>query len=254
MIPRTKTLALALLAALLLPGCVQVVAYRTNPTLEARAGQIKSLVLLPPSVEVFELDAGGVKEKRDEWSSQAKKNITAAVQAELKERTALVPTSLSEESVQQELKTDFEETLGIFDAVSTAIMLHTYSPPPLRFEEKVKNFDYSLGEEIQRLKTGKEDAFLLIKGVDHIWTEGRKALQVFGVILGVGAGVATGIVSIPVLGGGTFMSLALVDARSGSILWYKPLARGGGYDFRDPASVNSLVKELFKDFPLGKEK
>lgn len=253
---RIKRLSLVLVA-LFLSGCVQVAAYRNHPTLDARAGQIRTLAMLPPSVEVFELDAGGIKEKRDEWSTQARNNIATAVRAELQERTGVVFHSLAEGALSEEAGADFEETLAMFDTVSMSIILHTYSPPSppeLRFEEKIKNFDYSLGEEIKRLKTGEGDAFLLIKGADHVWTEGRKALQAFGVLLGLGAGVGTGVMVIPVLGGGTTLYAALVDPNEGSILWYKPIARGAGYDFRDPISVNSLVKELLNDFPLGKAK
>lgn len=251
-----KTLGF-LLTSLLFAGCALVPPYRAHSNLEARAKGIRTVVLLPPRAEVFQLDTGGTSEKIDEWSAHANENIAAAIQTELQGRVGLLLKLLPEDSMREEAKSNLEETHALFDAVNTSIILHTYSPPSPPesiFEEKIKDFDYSLGSEVKDLRIGEADSLILVRGVDHIWTEGRKALQVFGVILGIGAGVGTGAVVIPVLGGGTTLNLALIDPHNGSILWYKPIAKGGGYDFRDPASVNSLVKELFKDFPIGKEK
>lgn len=107
---------------------------------------------------------------------------------------------------------------------------------------------------MRELKVGEDDVLLLATGVDHVWSEGRRALQALGVILGIGAGVATGVVVIPMLGGGTELHLALVDANTGSILWYNRAGRQAGYDLRDAASAMSLVKELFQGFALGGDK
>lgn len=243
-------------AALFFAGCALHPSYRAHPGLQNRAKMIQTVVVLPPRVDVFHLDTGGVREKIDDWSTQAKKNLTAAIQAELQGRAGLLVKSPPEESMPEEVKSDLEETYTLFDTVNRTIILHTYSPPSppnQLFAEKIENFEYSLGREVQALTTGEAGNLLLVRGVDHIWTEGRQALQLLGVILGIGAGVATGVVVIPVMGGGTGLSVALVDANTGSILWYNQEGRGGGYDLRDPASAAELVKELLKDFPLGKK-
>ena len=70
-------------------------------------------------------------------------------------------------------------------------------------------------------------------------------------MLGIGAGVATGMVIIPQLGGGTDLQAALVDGRSGDLLWYHAVGGGAGHDLRDPESAASLVKNLFSEFPSG---
>lgn len=242
-----------LTVSLILGGCA-LPSYRSHPTLETRAEETKGFVLLPPRVEVFHLDTGGVREKMDEWSSQAKKNIMVAAQAELSARGLRVE-SFPEEPAADKASSSLEETHALFDILNTSIVLHTYSPPspPEQiFEEKIKNFDYSLGEEIQQLRKGPEDLLVLLKGTDHVWTEGRKALQAFGVLLGLGAAVGTGVVVIPVLGGGTELIMAIVDAHTGSLLWYNRKGSGAGYDLRDPGSATSLVRELLKDLPFGK--
>jgi hypothetical protein len=243
-----------LLLGVVLSGCALAPPYRVHPDLQEKAKLTRALAVMPPKVEVFQLGPGGVREKMDGWSSQAKQNILVAIESELKTRAGLRVTTLAEGSLSEEAKSNVEDTHKLFDAVNSSIVLHTYNPPAppeYQFEEKIKHFDYSLGKEVQRLRLDEADVLLLAMGVDHIWTEGRKALQAFGVLLGIGAGVATGVVVIPVLGGGTEIAVALLDAHSGSILWYNRAESGAGYDLRDPASASNLVKEVFKEFPIG---
>ena len=146
------------------------------------------------------------------------------------------------------------------------ILLHTYPNTNVRghfFEEKVQNFDYSLGTEVGGLVKGA-DALLFLDAQDHVWTAGRQALQALGVILSVGAGIATGvrnpalaaritalIIPVPVMSGGTVVRAALVDSRTGDILWINAMGSGAGTDLRDPASARAMVSELFKDFSVS---
>jgi hypothetical protein len=235
---------------LLLAGCAMVPPYRAHPSLETRAKGIKTVAILPPRVDVFQIDAGGVREKIDEWSTQAKKNLEDAVRAELQRRIGFLITPHSQESLPEEVKSNLEETYSLFDAVNTAILLHTYfDNPNYRFEEKIANFDYSLGKEVKGLAKEGVEILFLVSGTDHIWTGGRQALQAVAVILGLG----TGIVVMPALGGGTAVNVALVDARSGDILWYNVTQSGGGVDLRDPKSAADLVKDLLENFPIGKK-
>jgi hypothetical protein len=115
------------------------------------------------------------------------------------------------------------------------------------------NFDYSLGKEVKGLAKEGVEILFLVSGTDHVWTGGRQALQAIAVIIGIGAGVATGVMVLPALGGGTAINVALVDARSGEILWYNVKQSGGGVDLRDPKSAADLVKDLLEDFPIGKK-
>jgi hypothetical protein len=240
--------------SLLLSGCVMVPPHRSHPSLEAKAKGIKTVAILPPRVDIFQIDAGGVREKMDEWSTQAKKNIEDAVRAELHRRTGFLITPRSQESLPEEVKSNLEETYSLFDAVNTSILLHTYfQDPNYRFEEKMTNFDYSLGKEVKGLAKEGVEILFLVSGTDHVWTGGRQALQAIAVIIGIGAGVATGVMVLPALGGGTAINVALVDARSGEILWYNVKQSGGGVDLRDPKSAADLVKDLLEDFPIGKK-
>lgn len=201
-------------------------------------------MLLPPVVHVESLSAGGVQEEQEEWSRQAEGNVITALQEQLKARPGLQLEYLSPGSLPQETKANLTETQALFDAVNISILLHTYGPEPMRFPDKVDNFDYSLGMEVNKL-AGQADALLVVRAEDHISTEGRKALQAASVILGA----LVGVVMVPA-GGATMVSAALIDARSGSLLWYNWIGSGGGYDLREAASTNSLIKGLLVDFPL----
>lgn len=252
----TKKVLALVLTGLLLTGCALTPPYRVHPNFQDKLKMFKTVAVLPPDVDVFYVEVGGIPEKMEEWSKQARKNILTAVQAELAGRAGFIVKPFAEDSLPEGAKSVLEENHAFFEAVKISIVMHTYPPPAgvFPFEEKVKNFDYSLGEEIRELKMGEADALLLVDGMDHIWSEGRKALQALGVIIGIGAGVRTGVVIIPRLGGGTGVNAALIDVNGGSILWYNGVGSGAGYDLRDPESSASLVKELFKDFPPSQEK
>jgi hypothetical protein len=245
----------SLCIALLLSGCAATaVPYRVNPHFAERSRQMRTTVIVPPKIKVYRLDAGGVREEIEEWSTQARNNIVTAVNKELNATTRTTLELLAEESLAE--NRTWEETRALYDAVSAMIFLHTYSDPrnPNHFfEEKIKNFDYSLGSDVGQL-ANKGQALLFLDAEDHEWTGGRQALQALGVIVGIGAAVATGVVIIPGLGGGTSLRAALVDAATGDILWINGVSAGAGTHLKDPASASEMVARLFKDFPSFHEK
>jgi len=247
-----KQLAWLALLACLLSGCVPAASSRGNPRFQEQVAPIRAVALLPPQVKVYRLDVGSVREEIEEWSAQARTNVVTALENELRARMKAAVKVLREESLAEE-KARLEETRALYAAVSAMIFLHTYSNPnsiAYFFEEKLKNFDYSLGSEVSSLANGA-DALLLLDAQDHVWTTGRQALQALGVILGIGAGVATGVVNIPVMGGGASVRATLVDRGTGDILWINAVGAGAGKDLRDPASAKEMVSQLFKDFPMS---
>ncbi len=221
-----KNIGLAL-SVLLIAACATPSSYRASPNLEQKRNLIKAVVVLPPAIHVESLSAGGVHEEQEEWSRQAEKNVMTAVEEQLKGRSGLRIEYLPKDTLSKEMEANLTETQALFDAVSTSVVVHTYGPEPARFPEKISNFDYSLGPEVNQL-AGPADALLVIRADDHISTEGRKSLQVAGMVLGA----LVGVVMVPVAGT-TVASAALVDARSGSLLWYNLTGSQGGYDLRE---------------------
>jgi len=112
------------------------------------------------------------------------------------------------------------------------------------FPEKISNFDYSLGTEVNKL-AGQADALLVIRANDHISDRGPQ-----GVAGDRRDSRRPGRSRDGAVGGATLASTALVDARSGSLLWYNLVFSSGGYDLRDSTSAHELVKALLVDFPV----
>jgi hypothetical protein len=233
-----------LLVFSVLAGCATVPNYRSNPQLSEKLDTTKRIVLIPLKTDVYQLTAGGVKEKMDEWTLQAKRNVMTAIQEELKIKPMLFTKPFEESLLSVENQNNLYETSALYDAVSSSIMFHTYGLPEHRFQEKITNFDYSLGPEIKEL-AGDVDAVLFVSCVDHIASAGRKALQTGGIILSALLGANVG----PPMGV-TTISIALVDANSGFILWYNMHSSGGDHDLRDPINTTTLVKNLLEDLPI----
>ena len=239
---RTNMLNL-ILVALLLTGCATTQSsFRVHPLLNEKLKKTQTVVMIPPKIEVYQISAGGVREKMDEWTETAKKNVAEAIKDELENRAGFVFSFLSTNSLSKEMQSNLKETQALFGVVKSSIRTHTYGPPEQRFSEKIENFDYSLGTEVTELSE-QADVLLLVDGVNLLATGGRKAIQAGAVIVGL----LTGVVALP-QGTSSAISMALIDADSGFILWYN--IKGGARDFRDPASVSILVKKLFVDFPI----
>ena len=250
---RIKYLALLVSLIYLFSGCVLPAASsRANARLAGRSRQIRTVALLPLEIKVYQIDAGGVHEEIATWSEQARENVITLVETELRAKMNAAVTIVNAESLAEE-RPILQETRALYSAVSTMILLHTYPNPNFAgyfFEEKLRNFDYSLGSDVGDLASGA-DALLLLDAEDHIWTGGRQALQALGDILGIGAAVVTRVVIIPQLAGGTTVRAALVDSRTGDILWINTIGAGGGRDLRDAASTKEWISQMFNDFPTS---
>jgi hypothetical protein len=218
--------------------------YRTTPQLDRKLQDAKSITLLPLKIDVFQVSAGGVIEKMDAWSGQAERNVMSAVEDSLANKPLLNLKTFNATLLSEEERINFEETAALFDAVSASILLHTYGPPEHRFPDKIAHFDYTLGAEVGKLADGG-DALLLVSGIDHISTAGRKALQAGTMILGA----LVGVVVAP-QGGLTALRIALVDADTGELLWFNWHGSAGDHDFRNPVNTRELVMSLLEGFPL----
>jgi len=220
---------------------------RIHPEATARSAEIKTVVLVAPEIKVFELSTGDTTELRDEWSAQGKDNVTKALQMRFSEKSIKI-SDLKAESAEDP---DFKEIMALFEVVSASIIRHTYNEGanPNFFADKMQNFDYSLGPLDKVLSPSGGDAILLVYGVDHISTAGKKALNVLGAVTGIAVGAFNGVMLLPRMQG-TSIRMALID-RNGSILWYN--INSGMFDLRDSASSTELVNKTLEDFPgLGR--
>ena len=235
-----------ILAGLLISACATAPRYRAHPQLNSKIEKVKTITVIPLKVDVYQVTAGGVKEKMDEWCTQAKRNVLTAIENELELRPLLNIKSFPETFMSDDQRFNLEQTGALFNAINSSIIFHTYGQPVHRFPEKIQNFDYTLGPEVRQL-SDQTDALLFVRGVDNIATAGRKAVQAGSVILGALVGVQV----TPNLGV-TSVNLALVDANTGDVLWYNFHASAGDHDLRNPIDTTAMVMDILKDFPIKK--
>jgi hypothetical protein len=222
--------------------------FHGHPDLAAKATQIKRISILPTQIQLYEIGAGGSLEKMDDWSKTANGNIRQALINEFAKREQLSVTDFDEDSLPADLRSSYDETLLLYDAVSNAILTHTfkwqYGPPAAQapfFPEKAREFRYSLGEAVADLPSGS-DVLLLVRGFDQRSSGGRKALNVATGIIGA----ALGVVAVP-RGGDNMFTATLVDAKTGDILWFSHSLKP--YDLRNLAEAQQLAVEFMIDLP-----
>ncbi len=244
---RTQPLNIPLWATifcLLFAGGCAAPNYRARPDLQNRSQGIRSVALLSPDITVYEISAGGVRDERSEWSAQGRENTARAVTQLLRDR------GIDVKSVPADLEAapEVREVKALFRAVLASILLHTYNPGqnPNVFQDKVSNFDYSLGSLEQLLRRSGADALLIVTGQDEVSTGGQKALTTLGILAGAAAGAFTGVIVMPRIPGAN-VKIALAD-RTGDILWFN-VEGSTGADLRDPASAASFAAGAFDGFP-----
>lgn len=237
--------ATVLLIALLSVGCVTP--YREVRDFDQRFGGIRRVTLLPPKVAVYKLTAGGVEEEVREWTESARRLLAAELEREIRERGNLefvpYPDPIAEDAIPGDSAagwTPLEENWALFEAVAEAAFLHTYDQMQL-FAHKKQNFDYTLGPDAAVLVEGiGADAFLIVVATDYVETAGRQALIGLGVAVGLFTGVMVGPEVSP-----TSVILALIEARTGDVLWFNSVA-STGIDLRSPQDDADMVDLVMK--------
>jgi hypothetical protein len=216
---------------------------RIIPDVAMKSQGIRVIALASPDVKIYEVSAGGVHELNDEWSARGKENVSKAVFTKFSGSGMKITLLTPDSETEQELK----EVFSLFEAVSYSITTHTYGEKnPNLFEDKVNNFDYSVGSLDMFLDKSGADALLLVTGIDEIATGGKVALNVLGAITGVAVGVVTGVAPLPRMEGAA-MRMALVD-RNGTVLWYN--VRGSTRaDLRHLDSSSDFIDDTLEDFP-----
>lgn len=240
----------ALLAIAFLSGCATT-PYRAHPQFEERLGAGLRVAVMPPDVKVYQITAGEVRERMDEWSETARTNVLAAINKRLTSGGAHTIRKF-DPSVSAAAREEFEDAQSLFRAVALSAALHAY-PTPAQLQTKTEHFDYSLGPLPTLAQASEADALLFVQGLDHVSTSGRVARNVVVTILAVAATAASGVpLFLPSSGGGvTAIWAGLVDAQTGDVLWFNKHATAGAHDLRDPASAEAFVTDTLEGLAKG---
>lgn len=199
---------------LVLSGCAETSAARTNANFHKEVRRIAATVVVPVDITVYEEQAGCAAQVKDQWCDVAKKNLLEALVKGLKKKRYAVTVAEAEKSGNPELR----EIQNLYRAVNKSIQLHTYGPQ--LFPGKVSRFEYSVGSTERFLREARADAIMLISGLERIKPDGNKS----------------------------YVSLG-VAGPSGDIIWYDMGSSKGEHDLRDPEGAEMLVYSVLSAFP-----
>lgn len=228
---------LLVLVLLATTGCMPAL-QSNQDELTSRAKRLRTIAMLTPDTTISELSAGGVKEKRDDWTATGRANVERAIIENLQARQVHVKVLRP----GGELGDEADEIKALHRAVLGSIYSHAYywgGQNPDFFPDRLKKFDYSVGSLEKLLRKQRADGLLLVHARDEISSTGRKALRVVQAINPFGAAERGGV---------TVVEVSLAD-RKGDILWNYFFAESGGYDLRDPDSTRKFIARLLDDFP-----
>lgn len=222
---RSRAILLGVLALLVLPGAAPNDEHRVHPELEARIGAVRTLGLVEPQVDAFELDASGARVPRPDWSELGRANVLAALEAEMRAHGFEVKAvSAAEPGAKEELR---QVTL-LYEAVGAAIVQATYVNA---FPWKLDRFEYTVGDIAALTAAAGVDALVFTYAIANISSGGRVALQVLGA---AGSGI-------------DWLIVGIVD-RNGEVLWFGRV-HSTASDVRNPATAAVLVRTATDRLP-----
>lgn len=194
------------------------------------------VIVIEPDVEVKEVSAGGVPEKIDAWSLQAKQNLASALEKQLVSKHYFEKVVLPELSLES--MATLNEHVALYDVVGQNAFFYGRAVFPA-WEQKKKAFDYTLGNGLKDIgeKTGA-DAALFIIGQDYVSSGGRKATRLLAAMLGVVLPPSP-----------TFVSVGLVELKTGNVLWMNYLMAADSEDLRKATDVDEILTEIFSKYP-----
>lgn len=235
---RALALACALVAA---PTLAQEKA-AVKPGFSMPTDKPVRILVFRPDVKVGSQSAGGVVTPNAEWTANARTHLADAL-------VAAKPGRAKEVVFMPELEGDDATTLNeyrsLFKGVATTVLQHRLFKGD-RLPTKITGFEYTLGPGVAKLgELGRADYGLFVVTNDAYGDSGRKALQIFGLLMAGATGVG-GMVSSGIHAG----YAGLVDLKTGDLVWLNADLKMGG-DVREMDGAAKRVSQLLEEFPGG---
>lgn len=200
------------------------------------------LLVMQPDINVGVLTAGGMVEPREDWTEEARRNVTQSLISRQNRHGGRTKVANSREDTGADPAL-VEDLTDLHNMVGAAIILHKYSAFPL--PTKRDKFDWTLGERaVEFGTTAQYDYALFLHAQDSFSSGGRVALQVLSA-LGCGFGVC-----VMPTGGAQVAFASLVDLRSGKVVWFNTLASSVG-DIRTAEGADKMVEKLLESMVAG---
>ena len=194
------------------------------------------IVLMRPSIAVGARSTGGLPEPNADWTDQARENIGRALaetQGHLGNDVVNYVEPVGEDARR------VAEYRSLFSSLALSVITYQFFPGNrLPTKKRKGSFVWNIGPEVASLP-GLEgaDYALFITTDDQYGSTGRKVLQVFAAMGGVGitSGVHKGYAG-------------LIDLHTGDLVWLNADLQMGG-DVRTPDGAKKRVAQLFEGFP-----
>ena len=223
----------ALLLITLLAGCAsQPKTVKQIDRLDAVDDQKPTLLVMTPDVKYYLVTAGGVSQPHGQWTEAARRHFQNAP-LEFAERRGTNLAMLPDDINLGEAEIAYQK---LYSAVGLTILTHHYGSLPL--PSKQGSFDWSLGNGVKEIGDKYHADYALFSYYrDYQASGGRIAFAMLAALAGVGVGTGAE---------GGFA--ALVDLRSGEIVWFNVVQAGSG-ELREAQSARTVVQQLFADLP-----
>ncbi|HWT16386.1 MAG TPA: hypothetical protein VN581_11425 [Patescibacteria group bacterium] len=201
----------------------------------------KTIVMVEPSIQLYQMQASGMLEPKADWTRQAREYFPAAVNEFLTRKNAkLAPDYYPEANLPADHR--IRQVLALNMAVMGTIFQHSYLhvPLPTRGTKRRKPLSWTVGPGVQEIRkiTGA-DYMLTLQISDSYSSKGRVAMMVLGLAL-----------QVAILQGGTQGGIAtLVDLETGEVVWFNVMTDQMG-DMRDREGATETARRLLKGLPL----
>ena len=226
-----------------LAGCAATPDASVHESIAGKAEQRmpRKMLLLPADIRVHEISAGGVVEKVDDWTTSANNHAMKSVREIAGSKSLFEPKEIP--ALGEAEKQVLDQHLALYELVAGSADF-SKSGPFAPWRERAKNFDYTLGPGLKEFAERSDlDAAVIVIGSDYISSSGRKATMALGIL----AAALTGVAVVPA-GGQAFVSVGVVDLRTGNLLWFAT-SRGQSSDLRQEQQVRAVLDKLFTGYP-----
>lgn len=201
----------------------------------------KSVVLVEPSIQLYEMQASGLMEPRADWTRAARTDLPAAIESILRARQAELRP---EYRVPPELDTASQprQILALNEAVINTIYTHSYLhvPLPTRGVARKKSLSWTLGPGVAAIREETGADYMLNVIVRDSYTSGGRAALM----------IAAAVLQLGILQGGQQYGVAtLVDLHTGDVVWFNVMSDSLG-DLRDPKGTQETAEKLLRGIPL----
>lgn len=212
-------------------------AVRQGFSLPANSG--KTILLFRPTIRVGAQSTGGMFEPNADWTAQGREHMGVSLR-QLQDRLGNRVIEASEPNGEQALF--LAEHMALFASVSTSVINYQFFVgnrlPTKKRDNRNEIFEWTLGPQVAQLPGAADaDYGLFIYTEDQYGSTGRKVLQAFAMLGGVGvqSGVHSGYAG-------------LVDLKTGELLWLNADGQMGG-DVRTPEGAEKRMRQLLEEFP-----